>query len=155
MSFDEFYRKHFDQLRRFVIRMGARAEEAEEVVQEVMFQAYLKWNTIEKPLHWSYRAVKSVFIRVVTRRRREEETLRAAGLERPVPPEPSSEQTERVRELLRALPPAQREVFALTHDGYTPTDIADILGKTSDTVRANLREARRRLRQLLEGESDV
>jgi RNA polymerase sigma factor (sigma-70 family) len=59
-----------------------------------------------------------------------------------------SEQVGQVRAYLAGLPPAQREVMALTIDDYSPIEIAHMLGKKPETVRANLREARRRLEQM-------
>jgi RNA polymerase sigma-70 factor (ECF subfamily) len=49
--------------------------------------------------------------------------------------------------LLSALPAAQREVMAYTVDGFSPTEMAGMLGKTPEAVRANLRHARKRLSQ--------
>ena len=46
-------------------------------------------------------------------------------------------------QVLRALPPRQRQVFALTIEGWTPTEIADMLGIDPAAVRASLKKARR------------
>jgi RNA polymerase sigma-70 factor (ECF subfamily) len=48
-------------------------------------------------------------------------------------------------QLLRALPAAQREALALTMDGFTPKEIAEMTGREAVTVRSHLRHARRRL----------
>jgi DNA-directed RNA polymerase specialized sigma24 family protein len=53
--------------------------------------------------------------------------------------------------LLRALPPAQREVLALAADGFEPGEIAEITGQHTATVRSNLRHGRRRLIHLMTG----
>lgn len=54
-----------------------------------------------------------------------------------------------VLRLLETLPPAQREVLALAVDGFTPTEIAELLGKTRAAVRKNLQFARERLKHEL------
>lgn len=53
--------------------------------------------------------------------------------------------------LLKALPPAQREVVACMIDTFTLQEIAQMLGKTEATVRQNLCAARKRLRSYLAG----
>jgi DNA-directed RNA polymerase specialized sigma24 family protein len=45
--------------------------------------------------------------------------------------------------MLRSLPPRQRQVLAWSLAGFTPGDIAEHLDLPADTVRANLRKARR------------
>jgi RNA polymerase sigma-70 factor (ECF subfamily) len=54
--------------------------------------------------------------------------------------------------MLHALPVAQREVIALTMDGYGAVEIAEITGQKPATVRSNLRHARRNLVAMLERE---
>jgi len=44
------------------------------------------------------------------------------------------------------LPELQRTAMALTFDGHTPTEIAQLLHQNAATVRSNLRHARMRLR---------
>lgn len=52
------------------------------------------------------------------------------------------ENTEWVMALLTALPPRQREVMAFIVGGFSPTEIAQMLGRTPTAVRNNLRAAR-------------
>ena len=53
-----------------------------------------------------------------------------------------------VGELAR-LPRRQREVLALTMDGHSPAEIADILGIEANAVRVHLHRARARVRARL------
>jgi RNA polymerase sigma-70 factor (ECF subfamily) len=59
------------------------------------------------------------------------------------------EQQEWVTRLLKSLPPAEREVLAFVVDGFTPQEIALLLGKTNAAVRQNLYAGRTRLRKNL------
>lgn len=52
-------------------------------------------------------------------------------------------------QILSSLPPAQREVLALVVDGFTPVEIARMLGGTAVAVRQNLRAARVKLTMTL------
>ncbi|MFF4402264.1 sigma factor-like helix-turn-helix DNA-binding protein [Streptomyces sp. NPDC001480] len=56
--------------------------------------------------------------------------------------------------LLRRLPPRQRQVLSWTLAGFTPTDIADHLGLSAETVRANLKKARRTAAAYLKGREE-
>ena len=55
-------------------------------------------------------------------------------------------------EALRSLPPRQREVLALTVDGYRSSEIAKILGMRDATVRVHLHQARKRAQASLAAE---
>ena len=52
-------------------------------------------------------------------------------------------QEQQVIQVLRALPPRQRQVLALTIDGWSPAEIAEMLGIDAAAVRSNLMKARR------------
>ncbi len=60
----------------------------------------------------------------------------------------------RVLELLRLLPPRQRQVMAWYYDGYAPAEIAAFLGIDPGAVRASLHKARDTLKHHLTGEGD-
>jgi RNA polymerase sigma-70 factor (ECF subfamily) len=55
-----------------------------------------------------------------------------------------------VRMHLSELPPRQREVFQLSDlDGFSPAEVAEMIGVEQVTVRTNLLKARRAIRQLM------
>jgi len=55
-----------------------------------------------------------------------------------------------IRTLFERLPSRQRQIFDLADlQGYTPTEIGDMLGMNPVTVRANLCKARRAIRSKL------
>lgn len=145
-TFEEFYVRHFVALKGWAVkRIGARPDEAEEVVQEAMAQACQNWHTIRFPLAWVKKAANTELTKLINRRQQEARLRLTLGLDDPVDPMPWRE-SEQVREALRSLPEAQREVFAFVYDGYEPHEIARLVNKSPETVRTNLREARRRLR---------
>ena len=57
--------------------------------------------------------------------------------------------------LLRRLPPRQRQIMAWVYDGYTPKEIADLLGMEPNAVRASLHKAREALKACLEQEGGL
>ncbi|MFC8202094.1 RNA polymerase sigma factor [Streptomyces sp. NPDC057298] len=54
-----------------------------------------------------------------------------------------SVECDEVLAVLRELPPCQRQALALTFDGFTPAEIAQILDVPAVQVRGNLARARR------------
>jgi RNA polymerase sigma-70 factor (ECF subfamily) len=61
-----------------------------------------------------------------------------------------SEEHERVRQALTCLPPQQQAVLVLRLiEGLDYAEIAEVLGSSLDTVRANLHLARQRIRRLV------
>ncbi|WP_159049039.1 RNA polymerase sigma factor [Streptomyces sp. NRRL B-3648] len=117
---------------------------AADIAQEVMTDAYRNWSNITHPKAWVHAAASRALARKI------------ATVEEPVEevPEPTSllarpdaiaewETRHDILPLLRSLPPRQRQVMAWTLADFTPTDIADHLGLSTENVRANLMKARR------------
>jgi RNA polymerase sigma factor (sigma-70 family) len=150
-TFDAYYLDDFRSLTWFAIRIGASSTtEAEDVVQEAMRTVLCHWPEIEAPYAYARAAVRREITRTRTRavRRREAEE-RASATDSRRRPEPFDEDATTVLTMLRALPPAQRVVIALTTDGFKPGEIAEITGQNTVTVRSNLRHARRTLIRLM------
>jgi len=152
-TFDAYYLEDFRSLTWFAIRIGASSTpEAEDIVQDVMRTVLSNWAKIEAPHAYARAAVRGEICRVKTRTaRRREAEVRAAEQSRPHQPLPFDEDTTTVIALLKALPPAQREVLALAADGWEPGEIAEITGQNTATVRSNLRHGRRKLIHLVTG----
>jgi RNA polymerase sigma factor (sigma-70 family) len=158
-SFEEFYLAEYPKLVRLVMRAGGTFAVAEEAAQEAMLQVLRNWHRLSSPSAWVRKAVLHEYYKGVTRDRKEAQlTQRTAQLNRSGylgtdtdAAEP--DEVENVRRAIRDLPVAQREVLALSFDGYGPTEIAALLGKRPETVRSNLREARKRLAAKLDKDS--
>ncbi|MEV6758223.1 sigma-70 family RNA polymerase sigma factor [Streptomyces sp. NPDC051214] len=143
-EFSAFYRATVGSLTGFLINQGAGVYAAADIAQEAMIDAYRHWANIRHAKAWVHKAASRALVRKV------------ASVEEPVPdvPEPTSllPHPDRIADwevrhdallLVRALPPRQRQVLAWALAGFTPCDIADHLGLPADTVRANLKRARR------------
>jgi RNA polymerase sigma-70 factor (ECF subfamily) len=153
-KFDEFYCTEFHSLVRHAMRIGARFDEAEDVAQEAMAQAFKLWATLNNPRAWVRAAANTEVVKAINRRIREEKLLRALlgvdGVHEPVVGSSADpDEADQVRAVLASLPEAQREALVFIIDGFTPTEIAGFVGKTPEAVRSNLREARKRLKAAL------
>ncbi|WP_413755034.1 RNA polymerase sigma factor [Streptomyces sp. MMBL 11-3] len=142
-EFAAFYRTQIRPLVGFLVNLGAGVQSAADIAQDVMTDAYRNWTGITHPKAWVYTAASRALVRKV------------ASVEEPVEkvPEPTSllPRPDAIAEwetrhdgilLVRTLPPRQRQVLAWSLAGFTPADIADRLGLTGETVRANLRKGR-------------
>ncbi|MEU4531429.1 RNA polymerase sigma factor [Micromonospora ureilytica] len=154
-DFAAYYRDDFTRLIRFLIRKGASFSEAEDVAQEAMECALLKWPTIEHPPAWVRRTASFIFIRIRRKSRRERVWWLRNG-----PQDDATEQifdieAQHFHRMVKELPTKQRDVMAWTAEGYTPTEIASVTGQDPGTVRSHLRHARRALiRKLDQQRSD-
>ncbi|GAB2577095.1 RNA polymerase sigma factor [Kribbella endophytica] len=149
-DFDDFFVDYFKRSVRAVMLAGARYEEACDAVQDAMVLAAHNYERLRTPAPW----VRRVAIRIYTRKRlragkisqREEQASR----QRTVQPPDAGELTEAVRGCLQRLPRVQRTIMALSIDGHSNAEIAEILSKPAATVRSNLRTARQAMAAGLE-----
>ncbi|MGP3954051.1 RNA polymerase sigma factor [Streptomyces sp. 7N604] len=144
-EFSAFYCSTVRLLVAFLINQGAAVHVAADIAHDTMTSAYRRWSELHTPRPWVYKVASRALVRKF-----------AAIEEEPVQevPEPTSllarpdaigewETRHDTLPMLRSLPPRQRQVLAWTLAGFTPSDIAEHLGLPADTVRANLRKARR------------
>ncbi|MGH3976340.1 MAG: sigma-70 family RNA polymerase sigma factor [Pseudonocardiaceae bacterium] len=158
-EFNGFFRKEYSRVVKVVMYAGATLEESEDAVSSAMAQAYARWPWLTQPDAWVRTvALRSYLKKVAKDRRRGQLEMTAARqdcLDRvPVGVHEEPDERSRVIAVLSCLPPAQRTVMALTLDGYTPTEIAQMLHQRAETVRSNLRHARWKLRGELKNRND-
>jgi RNA polymerase sigma factor (sigma-70 family) len=148
-SFDDFFRGQYRQTVRFVMRVGATPEEAEDAAQTAMAEVFRCWASLTNPAAWARTAAVRTYINTVSRdrvgRRLTERMVQESVLSSEVD---ETEQHQWVVQQLRGLPAAQLEAMAFAFDGYQPIEIAALTGKDAQTIRSNLREARKRLRRI-------
>jgi RNA polymerase sigma factor (sigma-70 family) len=154
VNFEEFFRASYKPLVAAMIVAGGDLDEAQDAVSSAMTETLQRWDSIENPRAYAYRAAVSSLIK---QKKRGPVRLRERLIERgDVLSEQSTdpdltvwEQADWVMTLLNSLPQAQREVFACTVDMLSAREIAQLLGKTEAAVRQNLCAARRRLTSYL------
>ncbi|NUQ65070.1 MAG: sigma-70 family RNA polymerase sigma factor [Pirellulales bacterium] len=162
-AFEELFDAHYDRLRRSMVSLTRDDEEAEDVVQEAILQAYLKLAGFRSRSAfgtWLY-AIALNIVRIRRRRRRTWLSLDAlkesAGLEVVAQELPSeverAENAGRVRQALNALPSNFRTILLLREfDGLTYETISELLDLPIGTVRSRLHRARMMLKDDLSGE---
>ncbi len=152
-EYRDFFRKEYRSVVRFLLLIGASWEEAEDAAQEAMAVAYGRWSAIEYPAQWVRKVARRCHVKSAQRdRRRPEIEAQVARI-----PQTEPDEYERlivghewVLEVLRGLPPRQREILAWSLDGYQPKEIGYFLSKKPETVRSNLRAALNKVRLSLQ-----
>jgi RNA polymerase sigma-70 factor (ECF subfamily) len=160
-EFEKFFKEAYRTLLAAALYAGATWDEAEDAVATGMTEVWRRWNEIDSPLAYARLATNHALVKEAVRHRRAigdvtdpDELKRDRRGESGDDPSLSVwEDREWVMELLRSLPPAQREVMACIVDEFTPAEVAELLGRTPTAVRQNLCAARRRLKQALAGQA--
>lgn len=165
---DEAFARLMEALAPAVYRLAVRylgdAVEAEDVVQETFFRAYMSLWTVDpaRPF-WPWLATIAVRLCIDRLRRRREhtslDTLPYAGIwfaDVSSTPEEATLQAERlarIRRLVGQLPPRERAVVVLHYwEGMDLRTLAEVLGLSLAAVKSLLYRARKRLEQAWQAE---
>jgi RNA polymerase sigma-70 factor (ECF subfamily) len=151
-GFDDFFRQDYARLLKFLWSLGADQEEAQDILQSVLFQVYLRWDSIRHPRSYARLAAEREFLKskakIARQRQLAEFTVHGVLDIDYVNPLILKEEAQQVLAALQTLPPAQRRVMAWYMDGYSPAEIATHIDSPVSTVRSNLRHARKALAPL-------
>jgi len=161
-AFDAVYAAVRPRLHGFLLRCCQDAELARDLLQETWLRAAraaprLRDDTRLAP--WLFTIARRVFLSERRWRRADLTRLLLLGARpRPTPPSPldrvlASESQRRLEAALAALPLACREVLLLVGvEGFTPSEVAGILGIRDDAARQRIARARAALAAAIEEE---
>lgn len=156
------------QIHRWALGLTCDADDADDVTQEVLIALHWKLRGYEDRSQfttWLYRITRNAALGLLRRRKRRERRQRRA--ERAGPRGAASQDSravesarlealhaaevaELVKALFETLPRRQREVFDLVDlQGYTSSEVADMLNMKAVTARAHLFRARRAIRSAI------
>ena len=156
-SFEEIVREHDSMIRRIASSYEARTHLAQELVQDIYFEI---WRAL--PSYRGNAAVRTFVARIATNRAvthiaRALRVPPSSSLDESIPapgvgPEGQVIALDRTAKLLaavRTLPLAYRQTALLTLEGLTPTEIADVLGISTNAVAIRMSRAKALLRELI------
>lgn len=159
--FEEIFRALYPDLRAYAEGIVQRSDLAEEVVQDVFLQIWLRqdeWEASDRVTAYAYRSVHNRALNVKrqqqTRREGEDRLTHLRGeTDAYVLPDEqlhNSEQMEALRETIRELPERRRHIFVLSrwHD-LTYAEIGEVLDISVRTVETQIRRALRALRKCI------
>ena len=147
------YRDYYPRLYRFVLRVLARSDAVEDVVNETMLAVWQQAAVFREASRvgtWIYGIAYRRALKALSRERRPVAVLEPVPVAEP--PELSGIEVRRaaVARAIASLPPDQRAVVELTFAfGHSYGEIAVILGCPEGTVKSRMFHARAKLRPLL------
>ncbi len=154
-AFERLYRGHVARIHTLARRMLG-ADEADEATQDTFVRAWEKLGSFRGDASfgtWLYRLGINVMLGRRAVRSREARRMHAdeAAIERIAPRAPAPEDRMDFEAAMERLPEGARTVFVL-HDveGFKHHEIAEMLGVTAGTSKAQLHRARMVLRRHLE-----
>ncbi|MER8159965.1 RNA polymerase sigma factor [Streptomyces sp. NPDC094472] len=156
-EFAVFFKSEYPALVRHVFLRGFTRDIAVDAAQEAMIRLLTSRDDVRQPRAWIRTTAYRVALATLHDEQRRDQVYRkAATLSWPVPAVPSDkaeqrDEAERATECIKQLPERQRDVMAWFYDGYSPKEIAQMLGIPRATVDSNLRHARKKLKSLLGG----
>jgi RNA polymerase sigma-70 factor (ECF subfamily) len=157
-QFADVVERHRPEILRYLVRLLGDVEDARDACQEAMLRAHVAFPRLRpdsNPRAWLFRIATNAARntgRSRTRRARRTADVELDGL--PAAAVASPEQREDLRRVARAvdaLPPRQRAALMLRRfHGLAYAEIAASVGGTETAARANVYQAVRKLRAVLE-----
>jgi RNA polymerase sigma-70 factor (ECF subfamily) len=143
----------------YILYLGAPAEQAQEITQEVflrLYQTMLKGTPIENLRAWLFKVAHNLGLKV----RHRERSLRAVSpdwnqFSSPIESSEdlliSRERNNRVAAAMESLSPQQRHCLYLRSEGLRYREIAEVIGISQSSVNEFLRRAIARLAEAANG----
>ena len=163
--FERLLRPHLERLYGLAWRLTGTKADAEDLFQELLVKAYTKLDTladIDEPLPWLNRVMYNLFVdrhRSLKRQRMHfvsEAQLPGGGLAEMAGsdnPEQDQQRFEKLQRLDAALQKLSDEhrLVVLLHDtdGYKLSEIQELTGIPTGTIKSRLHRARARLKEML------
>lgn len=148
--------QHPGALRKVALTYGAKAEDREDLAQEILVQLWRSFGSYDQTrpfATWMYRVALNVAISHVRRVTRTPVVVDPEGV--PLdPPDPRSERdesddrTQILQRLMASLDELDRALLLLHLEERSYREIADVLGLSESNVGTKLNRIRQRLREL-------
>ena len=156
-SFDQIAERYRPDLLAYLTRMLGDAHDAEDACQDALLRAHRAFGRLlagSNTRAWLYKIATNTALNALKRRKRQEANQVDVDLERiPDGADASLEQREQLRAVARAvedLPPKQRAALMMRRfQGLGYAEIAAALGGSEASARANVYQAIRQLRRML------
>lgn len=149
----ELFNSQYPRLAGWVRRLVDDDETAHEIASEAFTRLLARWSRLENPHSYLYMIAANLVRdhwRKMERERRAMRTAAASASDEQPGPGPDVD----MRELIQGLPPRMRNALLLHYyAGFSVREVAAMLGRPEGTIKADLYQARARLRSALGGKS--
>ena len=162
-DFESIYRTYFQMVFRFFRMKGFSESEAMDLTQDTFYRVYKHWDGYQdntSARNWVLTVASSTWknkIRSIKTQKREGQVVNLEDALEPRSPEknPETQTVDRekvaqLNEAMKQLPQNMRATLVLRiHNGLKYKEIAKLMGVSIDTVKKQLHEAKKRLKDIL------
>ena len=149
---EEIYARHFDMVYRISLSYLKNPADAEDATADVFARLLRKKPDFDSSEHEKAWLIRTA-VNICKDRLGHWWNRRTNLSERPDSTGPVDSQIDEVWQAVVELPPRYKDVIYLYYyEGYTSQEVAEILKRPHSTVRSQLREARKRLKGVLQDE---
>jgi RNA polymerase sigma-70 factor (ECF subfamily) len=152
---EELFNACYPRLAGWVRRLVDDDDTAHEIAAEAFTRLLARWSSLDNPQSYLYMIATNLVRDHWRKAGRERRALRAVSAATHGDPVFHPSQDVHVRALIQSLPDRLRQPFLLHYyAGFGVREVAAMLGRPEGTVKADLHQARSRLRAAL-GDSDA
>lgn len=151
---DEIYEKHYPELLRYAAGACRDEQLAQDIAQETFLKALQNADTFEdlgpsQRRAWLFRTLKNLLCDRYRRSKLEDTYLETVQEDAPYW-DPGIARVENMQ-LLAQLSPQDRALFHLRYEeGYNASELSEMFGIPTGTIRAKLSRCRKLLKEMLE-----
>jgi RNA polymerase sigma-70 factor, ECF subfamily len=151
---EELFSSAYPRLAGWVRRLVDDDETAHEIASEAFTRLLARWSTLDNPQSYLYMIATNLIRDHWRKTERERRAIRSVTAGASRDPVSHPVQDVDVRNLIQALPQRMRNAFLLHYyAGFGIREVAALLGRPEGTIKADLFQARTRLKATL-GEAD-
>ena len=151
---EELFSSSYPRLAGWVRRLVDDDDTAHEIASEAFTRLLARWSTLENPQSYLYMIATNLIRDHWRKTERERRALRTVTASASSDPVVHPDEDVDVRNLIQELPQRMRNAFLLHYyAGFGVREVAALLGRPEGTIKADLFQARNRLKATM-GESD-
>jgi RNA polymerase sigma-70 factor (ECF subfamily) len=151
---EELFSSSYPRLAGWVRRLVDDDDTAHEIASEAFTRLLARWSTLENPQSYLYMIATNLIRDHWRKTERERRALRTVTASASSDPVSHPDEDVDVRNLIQDLPQRMRNAFLLHYyAGFGVREVATLLGRPEGTIKADLFQARNRLKATM-GESD-
>ncbi|HEY2518951.1 MAG TPA: RNA polymerase sigma factor [Streptosporangiaceae bacterium] len=151
---EELFSSSYPRLAGWIRRLVDDDETAHEIASEAFTRLLARWSSLDNPQSYLYMIATNLVRDHWRKTERERRALRTVTASADRDPQAHPDEDVDVRNLIQNLPQRMRNAFLLHYyAGFGVREVAALLGRPEGTIKADLFQARNRLKASM-GESD-
>lgn len=165
VAFEQLFQRHQDRIYSVAIRMMNNPEDALDITQEIFLRAYQKIGKFKFTSAfstWLYKLATNLCIDELRKRKRStdtvplEEAVSKADINTPEDNAILKDRESQIWKAINSLKDKERAIIVLRDiEGLSYKEISEVFGCSLGRVKSRIHEARQKLKNLLETETDL